>query len=124
MIEVVHLDINAITIISSFIHLCEAYLGIAPHFHLWCHFFELKKMGKSNVVGTVGFMMHWNMKLEYINLVLLDNTTGYKQGWFYVDNSAPALLARSGRAPVPFPESTNQLTSWETVELSPLLEDL
>jgi hypothetical protein len=77
---VVHLIPNAITIISSFIHLCEAYLGIPQHFHLWWHFFKLKKMGKSDVVGSVGFMLRWYMKSEYINLVLPDNTTGWKQG--------------------------------------------
>jgi hypothetical protein len=49
-IELVHLAPNSITIIATFIHLCEAYLGIAPHFHLWRHFFELKKMGKGVVV--------------------------------------------------------------------------
>jgi hypothetical protein len=46
-IELVHLAPNSITIISTFIHLCEAYLGIAPHFHLWRHFFELKKTGRA-----------------------------------------------------------------------------
>jgi hypothetical protein len=34
-IDLVHLVPNTITIVSSFIHLCEAYLGILPHFHLW-----------------------------------------------------------------------------------------
>jgi hypothetical protein len=33
-IELVHLAPNPITIIATFIHLCEAYLGITPHFHL------------------------------------------------------------------------------------------
>jgi hypothetical protein len=33
-IELVHLAPNSITIIATFIHLCEAYLGITPHFHL------------------------------------------------------------------------------------------
>jgi hypothetical protein len=33
-IELVHLAPNSITIISTFVHLCEAYLGIVPHFHL------------------------------------------------------------------------------------------
>jgi hypothetical protein len=33
-IELVHLAPNWITIIATFIHLCEAYLGITPHFHL------------------------------------------------------------------------------------------
>jgi hypothetical protein len=81
-IELVHLVPNAITIISSFILLYEAYLRIASHFHLWQYFFELKKTGKTDVVGSVWFMLRQYMKLEYIDLMLLDNTTGWKQGWF------------------------------------------
>jgi hypothetical protein len=61
-VELVHLVPNSVTIISTFIHLCEAYLGIVSHFHLWRHFFELKKTGKVGVVGSVGFMLRWNMK--------------------------------------------------------------
>jgi hypothetical protein len=72
----VHLAPNLITIISTFVHLCKAYLGIAPHFHLWRHFFELKKTGKGVVVSSVGFMLRPNMKSEYIDLTLPDNTTG------------------------------------------------
>jgi hypothetical protein len=94
-IELVHLAPNSITIISTFVHLCEAYLGIAPHFHLWHHFFELKKMGKGVVVGSVSFMLRQNMKSEYINLMLPDNTTGWKQGWFYLDNPTLALSGRT-----------------------------
>jgi hypothetical protein len=45
-IELVHLAPNSITIIATFIHLYEAFLGITPHFHLWRHFFEMKKTGK------------------------------------------------------------------------------
>jgi hypothetical protein len=30
------------------------------------------------VVGSVGFMLRRNMKLEYIDLTLPDNTTGWK----------------------------------------------
>jgi hypothetical protein len=93
----VHLTPNSITIISTFVHLCEAYLGIEPHFHLWCHFFELKKMGKGVVVGSVSFMLCRNMKSEYIDLALPDNTTSWKQEWFYLDNSASALRERTGR---------------------------
>jgi hypothetical protein len=93
-----------ITIISTFIHLCEAYLGIASHFHLWRHFFELKNTGKSGVIGRLGFMLRRNMKPEYIDLVLHDNTTGWKQGWFYLDNPAPAQPTRTRRAPITYPE--------------------
>jgi hypothetical protein len=75
-IELVHLVLISITIISTFIHLCEAYLSIARHIHQWCHFFKLQEMGKSGVVGSVGFMLRQYMKPEYVNLVLLDNTIG------------------------------------------------
>jgi hypothetical protein len=74
-IELVHLAPNSITIIATFIHLCEAFLGITPHLHLWHHFFELKKTGKGVVVGSVSFMLRQNMKSKYIDLALPDNTT-------------------------------------------------
>jgi hypothetical protein len=123
-IELMHLAPNSITIISTFIHLCEAYLGITPHFHQWRHFFELKKTGKGAVVGSVGFMLRRNMKSKYIDLTLPNNTTSWKQGWFYLDNPTPVLKERTGRAVVPYPEQTNQLVSRDTEELQPLLDDL
>jgi hypothetical protein len=95
-IQLVHLAPNSITIIATFLHLCEALLGITPHFHLWRHFFELKKTGKGVVIGSISFMLRHNMKSEYINLTLTDNTTGWKQGWFYLDNPAPALNQGQG----------------------------
>jgi hypothetical protein len=123
-IELVHLAPNSITIISTFVHLCEAYLGIAPHFHLWRHFFELKKTGKGVVVGSIGFMLRRNMKSEYIDLTLPDNTFGWKQGWFYLDIPMPALRERTGWVPVSGLEWTNQLATRDAEELKPLLDDL
>jgi hypothetical protein len=95
-IELVHLALNSITIISTFVHLSEAYLGIAPHFYLWRHFFELKKTSKGVVIDSVGFMLCRNMKLEYIDLTLPDNTTDWKQGWFYLDNPVLTLKESTG----------------------------
>jgi hypothetical protein len=42
-IELVHLVPNSITIISTFVHLYEAYLGIVPYFHIWRHFFRAEE---------------------------------------------------------------------------------
>ena len=45
---------NTILHISIFIHFCEAYLGILPHFNLFRHLFWLKKGGGgSKVVGGI-----------------------------------------------------------------------
>jgi len=50
-------NLHPITIlhISIFIHFCEAYLKILPHFNLFRHLFWLKKKGGggSKVVGSV-----------------------------------------------------------------------
>jgi hypothetical protein len=64
------------------------------------------------------------MKSEYIDQTLPDNTTGWKQGWFYLDNPTLALKERIGRVSVSGPEWTNQLASRDTEELKPLLDDL
>jgi hypothetical protein len=37
-LELVHLVPNSVTVVSTFIHFCEAYLGIPPHFTLWRYF--------------------------------------------------------------------------------------
>jgi hypothetical protein len=64
------------------------------------------------------------MKSEYVDLVLPDNTTDWKQGWFYLDKPAPALQTKAGRAPIRYPQWTNQLASPETEKLQPVLDDL
>jgi hypothetical protein len=81
-------------------------------------------MGKGTVIGSVGFLLCRNMKSEYIDLTLPDNTSRWKQGWFYLDNPASALRGRVRPIPVPGPEWTNQLAMWNTEELKPLLDDL
>jgi hypothetical protein len=45
-LELVHLISNSITVVWTFIHFCEAYLGIPPHFTLWRYFFCVKSTGK------------------------------------------------------------------------------
>jgi hypothetical protein len=44
--------------------------------------------------------------------------------WFYLGNPTPMLPTRMGRAPIPYPEWTNQLTSRDIKELQPMLDDL
>jgi hypothetical protein len=57
-LELVHLVPNSITIVSSFIHLCDVFLGIPPHFVLWRYFFNVKFTDKrTSVVGAVMFYL-------------------------------------------------------------------
>jgi hypothetical protein len=64
-LELVHLIPNSIAIVATFIHFCEAYLGIPPHFALWRHFFCVKSTGKgSGPVGAVMFNLRSGLKAE------------------------------------------------------------
>jgi hypothetical protein len=59
----VHLVPNSISIVSTFIHFCEAYLGISPHFLLWIYFFCVKSNGKRlGPVGAVMFTLRSGLK--------------------------------------------------------------
>jgi hypothetical protein len=51
-LELVHLVPNSITIVSTFIHFCEVYLGISPHFLLWRYLFCVQSTGKR--LGQLG----------------------------------------------------------------------
>jgi hypothetical protein len=62
-LELVHLVPNSITVVLTFIHFCEAYLGIPPHFTLWRYFFCVKSTGKrTGPVGTMMFVLRPGLK--------------------------------------------------------------
>ena len=53
-IQLHHLTPNSFVHISIFIHLCEAFLGIEPHFELFRFLFHLKPQPDSYVLDVVG----------------------------------------------------------------------
>jgi hypothetical protein len=84
-LELVHLVPNSIIVVSTFIHFCEAYLGISPHFLLCSHLFCVKSTGKrSGPVGAVMFCLRLGLKSEWIDSDLPDNNSGWRSEWFYI----------------------------------------
>ena len=76
-LEVTHLKMISIAQIAIFIHLCEAYLGIAPHFNLWWVLYHLKGYptnGRHNVVGSAAFSLRQGH--SYLALELCDSNKG------------------------------------------------
>ena len=84
---------NTILHISIFIHFCEAYLRILPHFNLFRHLFWLKKKvgGSSRVVGGVYLQLRDGMEGEYITVPLNTSLKGWNIRWFYMKQSHPAI---------------------------------
>jgi hypothetical protein len=96
-LELVHLVPNSITVVSTFIHFCEAYLGISPHFLLWRYLFCVKSTRKrSGPVGAVMFTLRSGLKVEWIDIDLPDNTVGWRSEWFYIADQLPGLPCRTG----------------------------
>jgi hypothetical protein len=78
-LELVHLVPNSITVVSTFIHFCEACLGISPHFLLWRYLFCVKSTGKrSGRIGAVMFSLRSGLKAEWIDTDLPENTVGWR----------------------------------------------
>jgi hypothetical protein len=117
-LELVHLVPNSITVVSTFIHFCEAYLGISPHFLLWRYLFCVKSTGKrSGPVGAVMFCLRSGLKTKWINIDLPDNTAGWRSEWFYIVDQLPRLPRRTGHKLV-------KISEWDLGLSSPELEDL
>ena len=74
-ISLYNLGPNSILRVSVFIHFCEAYLGILPHFDLFRHFFCLKARGgsRSRIVGHAYLQLWDGMVGQYITTPLNTN---------------------------------------------------
>jgi hypothetical protein len=122
-LEPVHLVPNSITVVSTFIHFCESYLGISPHFLLWRYFFNVKSIGKrSGLVGVVMFNLRSGLKAEWIDTDLLNNIVGWRSEWFYIVGQLPGLPRRTGHKPVKINECNLGLSSRDLRELKPVWE--
>jgi hypothetical protein len=122
-LELVHLVPNSITVVSTFIHFCEAYLGIPPHFLLWRYFFCVKSTSKrSGPVGAVMFNLRPGLKAEWIDTDLPDNTVGWRSEWFYIADQIPGLPRRTGHRPVKISEWDLGLQTRDLEDLKGVLE--
>ena len=109
-IQLHHLTPNSFVHLSIFVHLCEAFMGIEPHFELFRHLFHLKPQPNSmnlDVVGGAGIQLRQRMDKVYIPYKLLSKVIDLKPRWFYIENQVvlfrsllpgPQLFGLSGRS--------------------------
>jgi hypothetical protein len=79
-IELNDLNPNTILHIACFITLCECFLGIEPHWALWCQIFAIRHPLHYQ---TGGFSCQVRQGVEYINLQTPENNPGWRTKWFY-----------------------------------------
>lgn len=124
-LEATHIKPNSIAQISVFIHLCEGFLGIMPHFNLLRALYHLRAYPDKDppvVVSGAGFLLRQGGK--YLEAVFRDNNTGWAEEWFVVANPAPGLPPRTSRPPVPNAKWEEKPTEEEMVQVDVLLAEL
>jgi hypothetical protein len=98
-LNLTHLNPNSILQISVFVHLCEAYLGILPHFGLWKYLYHCRPRmagGQHQLVGGASLEMRRGRKIEYLNIPLKDSIKGWRLEWFIVENHGKSLPLGQG----------------------------
>jgi hypothetical protein len=75
-IEYLNLNLNGIFHASVFVHFCEAFLGIKPHWILFRKFFRVKPRPSANnprVVGGAGIQMREDAAEQYLSYKMIDS---------------------------------------------------
>ena len=94
-IQLHHLTPNSILHISIFVHLCEIFLGIHPHFDLFKSLFFLNPHSNvRNIARVGGADLNFTQKYKYIPYTPRRQIGDWRAEWFYIDNHAPAIPER------------------------------
>jgi hypothetical protein len=123
-IEYLNLNANGIFHTSVFVHFCEAFLGIKPHWVPFRKFFRVKPQPSANnprVVGGAGIQMREDTAEQYLEYKLIDSNQDWKSKWFYITNHHPELSKPSGKQPKHRPWWNTEPTMQEGIQLPELL---
>jgi hypothetical protein len=123
-IEYLNLNPNGIFHTAVFVHFCEAFLGIKPHWILFRKFFRVKPQpsaSNSRVFGGAGIQMREDAAEQYLSYKLIDSNQDWKAKWFYVTNHHPELPKPSGKQPKHCPWWNSEPTMQEGIQLPELL---
>jgi hypothetical protein len=123
-IEYLNLNPNGIFHTSVFVHFCEAFLGIKPHWVLFRKFFRVKPQPNANdprVVGGADIQMREDAAELYLVYKLIDSNQDWKSKWFYITNHHPKLSKPNGKQPKHRPWWNTEPTMQEGIQLPDLL---
>jgi hypothetical protein len=109
-LELHHLTPSGILHIAVFVTLCEAYMGIEPHFDLWNYFFRAWLWPGSDaeavVWGSVDIFVRSGSGIDpYFCFPMSDPLIGCRKVWFFLRNDVDAPLPTfTGCRPIPQPK--------------------
>lgn len=126
-LQLVHLNPNGILHISIFVHLCEAFLGVQPHFSLFRKVFCLKpqpSLERMQVIGGAGFQVREQYSYLYLEYKLVESHGCWNEKWFYIEDHDPSLPKVTGHQPKYSSRWLNEPTTAESMQVPDLLKKI
>jgi hypothetical protein len=94
-LQLQHLNPNTIQQMAAFEAMCEGYLEISAHWHLFWYFFRftcLKDGSRAATIGCANLRMKQGRRDNYIPVMLTSLNSGWHKGWFYLRNNPEFAL--------------------------------
>jgi hypothetical protein len=120
---------NSILHIAYFITLCEAFLGINPHWVLWKYLFRLRRnVSKEEIHDLGGTIVSVRSESQYLKFEIAESVQNWRQKWFYIKDHKSSETDEYGLAPFDPAKGLTKLMSWDALpseteaeEIKPLL---
>jgi hypothetical protein len=91
---------NSLLHIACFITLCEAFLGIDPHWVLWKFLFCLRPSGYlAEIPELGGAIVSVRSESHYLEFQMAQSVQGWRQKWFYIKDQKSSDSDQYGLAP-------------------------
>jgi hypothetical protein len=96
---------NAILLATTFVSVCEGFLGIPVNWDLWVHPFRAElhmlttaeaRVRRAVHVGGLSIVLRESRKEFYIPCMMTSNNAEWERGWFYLRNDGPSLPPYTG----------------------------
>jgi hypothetical protein len=76
---------NSILHIACFVTLCEAFLGVNPHWGLWkCLFHLHRNVSKDEFHDIRGAIVSVHSASKYLKFEMAESVQNWRQKWFYI----------------------------------------
>jgi hypothetical protein len=99
-LQLQHLNPNNIQQMAAFEAMCEGFLGISMHWHLFRYFFKftcLRDGSRATTICCANLRTKQGCDDDYIPALLTSLNNGWHKGWFYLRNDPEhALLSYTG----------------------------
>jgi hypothetical protein len=115
-VQLHHLMPNSLLHIACFITLCEAFLGINPHWGLWKYLFRMRpNASKEEVHDLGGAIISMRSESQYLAFEMAESVHGWRQKWFYIKDQKSSEYDEYGLALFDADKGLMKLTSWDAL---------